>query len=123
MKTKPSSKKRQPKVGANSVSQTVSGEVLKPEQAAAFLQLPVETVCSEATAGRLPGRNIRGEWRFSRTGIVFWLSSTAGSSQQKLTDFPVPDETPEEQEAFIESLRQYRDEVNRLTGFGKYATP
>jgi hypothetical protein len=33
-----------------------------------------------------------------------------------------PEETPEEQEAFLASIRAYRDEIDRATGSGKYAT-
>ena len=95
-------------------------DVLTPAQAAAYLQLPEAAVRAEAEAGRLPGRCVGGEWRFLRDGIALWLR-TPRPPRPSFKDLPVSDETPEEQEAFLESIRAHRDETDRLTGSGKYA--
>lgn len=50
-------------------------EVLTPQQAADFLQVPLLTVQRQAKAGRLPGRRIGKEWRFSRTVLLEWLAA------------------------------------------------
>jgi excisionase family DNA binding protein len=50
-------------------------EVLTSEQAAAFLQVPVETVVELANDGKLPGRRLGGEWRFARAALVDWLGA------------------------------------------------
>jgi excisionase family DNA binding protein len=49
-------------------------EVLTPEQASELLQVPEEDLTRLAEAGELPGRRIGGRWRFSRAGLVRWLS-------------------------------------------------
>lgn len=91
-------------------------DVLTLSQAAEYLQLPEHVIRSEAEAGRLTGRWIHGEWRFLRENIVAWLRTPSWR-----TAAPVSDETPEEQAAFLEALRAQREELDRATGFGKYA--
>lgn len=48
-------------------------EILSVEEAAEFLKVPAATVRREARSGRLPGRHVGKEWRFSRSGVVAWL--------------------------------------------------
>jgi hypothetical protein len=93
-------------------------DVLTLAQAAGYLQLSEDAVRSEAEAGRLPGRNISGEWRFVRDSIVTWLRSPRPPLPIRS---PLIDETPEEHEAFLANIRAYRDEIDRATGSGKYA--
>ena len=50
-------------------------EILTPQEAAEFLRVPVLTVQRQAKAGRLPGRRVGKEWRFSRTVLLEWLAS------------------------------------------------
>lgn len=50
-----------------------NGEVLDLAGAAALLRVPEEAVRREAVAGRLPGRDIGGEWRFARAAVLDWL--------------------------------------------------
>jgi hypothetical protein len=50
-------------------------EVLNAEQAGQFLQIKTEMVIELADVGKLPGRKVAGEWRFSRTALVNWLSA------------------------------------------------
>jgi len=50
-------------------------EVMDAEQAGQFLQIDEATVLELAEAGKVPGRKLGGAWRFSRAGLVAWLSS------------------------------------------------
>lgn len=97
--------------------------VLNVRGAAKLLKLTGKAVLKLAEGGRLPGRRIEGEdWRFSRAAILAWL---AGYDRARAAPpFPVgglSDETPEEFEAFMATIRAHRDEVDRATGSGKYA--
>jgi excisionase family DNA binding protein len=49
-------------------------EVLTPEELAALLQIEVATVLALATNSEIPGRQLKGEWRFSRTAVLAWLA-------------------------------------------------
>ncbi len=49
-------------------------EVMNSGETAAFLRVNRDTVIREARAGRLPGRRIGKEWRFSRTALLEWLA-------------------------------------------------
>jgi len=49
-------------------------EVMDPQQAAQFLQVDAATVVEMAEAGRVPGRKLGREWRFSRAALVAWLA-------------------------------------------------
>ncbi len=44
-------------------------------QAGQFLQVDESVVVEMAEAGKLPGRKLGAEWRFSRAALVAWLSS------------------------------------------------
>lgn len=50
-------------------------DVLTPAQAAAFLQVAEAVVLQEAEGGRLPGRKLGADWRFSRQAITDWLAA------------------------------------------------
>ena len=52
-------------------------EVLTLEQAAALLQTTDDAVRELASEGELPGREVGGEWRFSRAAILAWLGRTS----------------------------------------------
>lgn len=93
-------------------------DVLTLTEAAAYLRLPEDAVREEAEAGRLIGRHVRGEWRFSRDSVARWLQTPQPQT------FQPPAWTAEseaEYEAFMANIRAYRDEVNRATKSGPYA--
>lgn len=96
-------------------------DVLTLAQAATYLRLPEEAVRGEAEAGRIVGREIGSEWRFLRDCLTQWLRIPRRPTHPSLKDLPISDETPEEHEAFLQSIRAYRDEIDRATGHGKYA--
>jgi excisionase family DNA binding protein len=50
-------------------------EVLTPEDAAELLQVDIDVVLELARAGTLPGRELRGEWRFARAALLEWLGA------------------------------------------------
>ena len=50
-------------------------EVMNAEQAGQFLQIDEAAVVEMAEAGKLPGRKLGEEWRFSRAALVAWLST------------------------------------------------
>ncbi len=52
-------------------------EVLTPEEAAELLQVDAEVVLELARAHELPGRELRGEWRFARAALLAWLGAGA----------------------------------------------
>ncbi|MBN9118038.1 MAG: helix-turn-helix domain-containing protein [Planctomycetes bacterium] len=108
------------KTGANGASGTWLSpfDVLTLAEAASYLRLPEDVVRAEAEAGRLVGQNVRGEWRFARGGIVKWLETP---HKQSFPLAAVREETQEEYEAFMASVRAHRDQVDRATGHGKYA--
>lgn len=52
-----------------------ASEVLTLEEAATLLRSPRDAIESLATSGDLPGRQIAGEWRFSRRALLAWLGA------------------------------------------------
>ena len=50
-------------------------EILNMQEAADFLRVPLLTVQRQAKAGRLPGRRIGREWRFSRSVLLEWMAA------------------------------------------------
>jgi excisionase family DNA binding protein len=59
-------------------------EILTPQEAADFLRVPLLTVQRQAKAGRLPGRRIGKEWRFSRTVLIEWMAAGPDRQDQEL---------------------------------------
>jgi excisionase family DNA binding protein len=69
-------------------------EILNPQEAAEFLRVPLQTVRRQAKAGRLPGRRIGKEWRFSRSVLLEWMA--AGPDSHDLELFNRKTESDEE---------------------------
>lgn len=61
-------------------------EILTPQEAADFLRVPLLTVQRQAKAGRLPGRRVGKEWRFSRTMLTEWVASGPDRHDLELYD-------------------------------------
>ena len=53
------------------------GEVLTLAEAATYLRVSEAGLRADADAGLLPGHLIGGEWRFTKEGILRWLSAAA----------------------------------------------
>jgi excisionase family DNA binding protein len=60
-------------VGSYSFQPHEPPEVMTAEQAADFLLIELGVVIEMAAAGRLPGRKLGAEWRFSRAALIAWL--------------------------------------------------
>ncbi len=63
-----------PTVGSYSFRAYDPPEVMNSEQAAQFLQIEEPLVVELAEAGKLPGRKLGKQWRFSRQALVAWLA-------------------------------------------------
>jgi excisionase family DNA binding protein len=63
-----------PTLGSYSFQPYDPPEVMNAEQAGQFLQIEEAVVVEMAEAGKLPGRKLGKEWRFSRAALVAWLS-------------------------------------------------
>ena len=51
-------------------------EVMTSAQAADFMQIEEAAVIELAAAGKLPGRQLGGGWRFSRAALLVWLATS-----------------------------------------------
>ena len=103
------------------------GEVLTLAEAAAFLRVSDDGLRHDAQSGSVPCRVVAGEWRFSRSGLLAWLSHPTPAAEPARTgaelvrriakirersSFP---ETEEEAEAFLAEIYAARkaDPVGR----------
>jgi len=59
-----------------------SDEVLDIEQAAAFLQIGVQTLYGMARRHEVPARKVGGQWRFSRPALTAWLAGNGKPAQE-----------------------------------------
>ncbi len=75
-------------------------EILTAEEVAEFLRVPLLTVQRQAKAGRLPGRRVGKQWRFSRTVLLEWIA--AGPDRHDLELFSRRDEGEETGEGVLE---------------------
>jgi excisionase family DNA binding protein len=76
------------------MTRNTSDAVLKLREAADLLKLKGKTVLQLATTGRLPGRCVEGEWRFSRTAILEWLSGREEAQMPPVFEIVLPDNRP-----------------------------
>lgn len=73
-------------------------EILTPQEAADFLRVPLLTVQRQAKAGRLPGRRVGKEWRFSRTVLLEWMAAGPDRRDLDLYNRRSGDNGPETEE-------------------------
>jgi excisionase family DNA binding protein len=64
-----------PATGSYSFQPYDPPEVMNAAQAGEFLQVDEAVVVQLAEAGKLPGRKLGAQWRFSRAALVAWLSA------------------------------------------------
>jgi excisionase family DNA binding protein len=62
-------------VGSHSFRPFDPSEVLSPGEVADLLQVDESLVQELAETGKLPGRKIGDEWRFSRSAVLDWLGA------------------------------------------------
>lgn len=77
----------------------MSSEDLSIKELAAYLHLSPQQVSKLADRGKLPGRRISGQWKFSRAELHGWLEQQIGTSN------------PEE----LEQVQQWVDRWSRQT--------
>jgi excisionase family DNA binding protein len=61
-------------VGHHAFTPAPLPDVLTPAQAAELLQVSEDEVVGLAEGGKLPGRRIGEQWRFSRPALIAWLA-------------------------------------------------
>jgi nitrogen PTS system EIIA component len=61
----------------------MSTEDLDVNEMAAYLRLTPQQVSKLADRGKLPGRRISGEWKFSQAEVHVWLEQQIGSSSRE----------------------------------------
>jgi excisionase family DNA binding protein len=54
--------------------QNLEHEFLTAEEAAQLLRISAKHLRDLAREGRVPGRKVGREWRFSRTALIEWMS-------------------------------------------------
>ena len=64
-----------PMIGSYSFQPYEAPEIMNAAQAGQFLQIDERMVLELAEAGKLPGKRLGPEWRFSREALVAWLST------------------------------------------------
>jgi hypothetical protein len=60
-------------------------EILTLDEAAAFLRVSKDGLRTEAVDGKVPGRQVAGEWRFSRVALLNWLGQLEPTLLPKLS--------------------------------------
>jgi hypothetical protein len=61
-------------------------EILTLPEAAGFLRVSEEGLRADAINGKVPGRLVAGEWRFSRVALLNWLGQSGTNSPKEGTD-------------------------------------
>ena len=105
MKTKSKAKRKKAKAALP--------DVLTLAEAAAWLRVEESALLPDVQAGRVPARQVGGEWRFHKGALSSWLKRPAVNGRPKF-DGPDVIETPEEQRAFMAKLRAIREEWNAV---------
>ena len=119
-------KVKKPKAGKSSA--TV--EVLTLAEAAAFLRVDEAKLETDADADRVPGRQVGGEWRFHRGGLAYWLATGRAirgdtpleAAHRRHHAAIASNDTDAECEAFLEILREQREEMNHYHERGGEST-
>jgi hypothetical protein len=73
MTTKTSKPRPSKKSEANGTPLPSGSEILTLAEAAQFLRVSEDGLKADAVGGRVPGRLVAGEWRFSRAALLVWL--------------------------------------------------
>ena len=74
--------KVKPKPSANGVH-APAPEVLTLAEAAEFLRVAETGLLADVVAGRIPARQVAGEWRFGRAPLMVWLGEIPAASSSK----------------------------------------
>jgi excisionase family DNA binding protein len=91
--------------------------VLTTPEAAQYLRVSESVLLREAEAGKIPGRKLGGEWRFTELAVANWLNATSTAPTPKRKRPPAGvgkeyhDEDPEK---VIEAI--YKERKKKLVG-------
>ncbi len=91
------------KASKKAVSHDPSYDIMSLNETAKFLRVSEAALLVEATAGRIPARQIDGEWRFLRGAITTWLKSPQPPSE--LPSGGIWKDYDEDPEEFIKQLK------------------
>ncbi len=73
MTTKTRKPRPSKKAESNGKPPVSGGEILTLAEAAVFLRVSEDGLKADAVGGKVPGRVVAGEWRFSRVALLVWL--------------------------------------------------
>ena len=65
---------KKPKPALNGKPLTSPAEVMTLAEAAAFLRVPEDGLKADAASGRVPGRLVADEWRFTKATLLAWFN-------------------------------------------------
>jgi hypothetical protein len=95
----------------------VAPEVMTLAEAAMWLRVSEEGLKADAVAGRIPARQVAGEWRFNKAVLLVWFAESEKRPKtgaelvarlREINPGPTYAEDPEEAEAFIAELYKLR---------------
>jgi excisionase family DNA binding protein len=90
-------------------------KVLTTPEAAQYLRVSESVLLDEAEAGRLPGRKLGGEWRFSELAVANWLNASPPPPSRKRPPSGIgKDYLDEDPEKVIEAI--YKERKKNLVG-------
>ena len=120
MPTKTTKKPKATAAPAPDANGAVPAENMTLAEAAAWLRVSEDGLKADAVEGRIPARQIAGEWRFNKPALVAWLSQPEPLPTRFQTGAELVEhireinrrsafkETPEEAEAFIAKMYKAR---------------
>jgi len=116
--------KSKPKPEANGTA-ALAHDVLTLAEAAEWLRVSEAGLKADADAGRVPGRVVAGEWRFSKAGLMEWLGTAERAAPRTGAELVEQirelnrrynfRETPAESEEFIARATAARKDASART--------
>ena len=74
---------KKPKPALNGKPLAIVGEVMTLAEAAVFLRVPEDGLKADAASGRVPGRLIAGEWRFTKATLLAWFNEPEATAKTR----------------------------------------
>ena len=74
---------KKPKPALNGKPLASPAEVMTLAEAAAFLRVPEDGLKADAVKGRVPGRLVAGEWRFTKATLLAWFNEPETAAPKK----------------------------------------
>ncbi len=110
---------KKPKPALSNKPLAMAAEVMALAEAAVFLRVPEDGLKADAASGRVPGRLVAGEWRFTKATLLAWFNEpeTAApkkSSKQRMLDLAGAWKDDPTVDAMVEEI--YRKRKANLVG-------